>query len=486
MPDDILTTLFPRSALEAGVSGQDLDDGLPPDRHIWQVSELLQELQFSLEEKFPLLWVEGEISNCRTPVSGHTYFTLKDEKAQIRAVLFKSSAGRQRLPVRDGQRVICVGRTNLYAGRGDLQLVVDALLPRGDGALRLALEQLKEKLAREGLFSAEHKRPLPLLPGRVFVITSPTGAALHDFLRTALARYPGARLVVCPVKVQGETAPAEIIGALRTVQKVSAGQDAVLLARGGGSLEDLRAFNDEALAREIFNCVPAVISAVGHETDFTICDFVADQRAATPTAAAQILFPNRDELAARIAGLAVRLTRTMRHRMDLASRHAGYLAHRMPDPRKRAIGQRLRRNDLHARLHRAMENAADRKRGNCLALGKRLSARIPPMQLAIGRSRSLELLRRLLQDGASVLGCKRSRLASLSNSLDSLSPLGVLARGYSLVHKISDGSLVKDSRQVAVGDRLLLRPNRGVIVCGVLAADDEQEKALAGLDDLTS
>ena len=479
MSEDSIKDLFPPSALE-GVVSPDINREFPPSaRHIWQVSDLLARIQDQLDLDFDILWVEGEISNLRQPSSGHCYFTLKDNRAQIKAVLFKFQAARFPFELEDGQYVICFGRLNIYTGRGDLQLVVETVEPKGEGALQLAFEQLKARLAKEGLFSSEYKLPLPLLPQSVFVITSPAGAAIHDFIRNARERYPGASIVLCPTSVQGEGASREIIDALKIAQHVAEKGDIILLTRGGGSLEDLWAFNDETLAREIFNCTIPVVSAVGHEVDFTISDFVADHRAATPTAAAQLLFPRREELMDRITILTRRMILSIHNRLKTNQQGVQLLRHQLKDPRKKLVEQRLRQDDLYARLLRAMQEKIGFWSHEYLNLRERLVVHEPGRQLDLAKAEFCSLLRRLVRAGSISVERRRHCLATLSGKLNAVSPLAVLARGYSLVYQTSSGKLVRRAEQVTEGDSLLIRSEKGAILCKVLSTEKDQDKVVS-------
>ena len=485
MSEDSLKNLFPPSALE-GIISPDINRESPPSppsaRHVWQVSDLLAKVQDKLDLDFDILWVEGEISNLRQPSSGHCYFTLKDNRSQIKAVLFKFQAAHLLFELEDGQCVICFGRLNIYTGRGDLQLVVETVEPKGEGALQLAFEQLKARLAKEGLFSPEHKLPLPLLPQRVFVITSPTGAAIHDFIRNAKERYPGANIVLCPASVQGKGASGEIIDALRIALYVAEKGDVILFTRGGGSLEDLWAFNDETLARKIFNCTVPVVSAVGHEVDFTISDFVADHRAATPTAAAQLIFPRVEELMDKVAILIRRMILSNHNRLKINQQAVQLLRHRLKDPRRKLVEQRLRQDDLYARLLRVMQKKIVFRSQRYLNLRERLVIHEPGRQLALAKAESCSLSRRLIRAGSVSIERKCQSIATLSGKLSAVSPLAVLARGYSLVYRTSGGKLVKRADQVAEGERLLIRPEKGVILCKVLSTGKNQDKVLSETD----
>jgi exodeoxyribonuclease VII large subunit len=477
MSQDPLTNLFPPSALAETASSDNSDSSgqrALGARHVWRVSELLSDIQYRLDSSFAFLWVEGEVSNLRRASSGHAYFSIKDDRSQIKAVLFRSQAVRMESLLKDGQHIVCLARLNLYAERGDLQLILETVEQKGEGALRLAFERLKERLEEEGLFASEHKRPLPLIPQRVFVITSPTGAALRDFIRTARGRYPGASIVLCPSRVQGDGAPSEIIAALKTACKEARQGDAILLTRGGGSLEDLWAFNDEDLARQIFTCPFPVVSAVGHEIDFSISDFVADQRAATPTAAAQVLFPGREDLLEKIASLTRQVARAGRQRLERALKKTPLLTYRLRDPGRYVVEQRLRHDELHTRLLRIMNARLGALRHRYLAIQQRLAVRDPGRQLVMGKRNCSVLIRRLIQACAVSLERRRSRLSLLSGELDAVSPLSILSRGYSLVYRLSDGRLVRRAGEVSRDEQLLVLPREGAIVCRVLSNEGDR------------
>ena len=371
------------------------------------VSELVRRIRDTLEGAFPDVWVVGEISNLRRPASGHIYFSLKDRQSQIAAVMFR--AAKQTLSFRpeDGLEVIVRGRVSLYEVRGDLQLYADWMEPRGLGAQQLALEQLKRKLAEEGLFAPERKRPLPTWPRAVGLVTALTGAAVQDMLTVLRSRWPAARVVVSPVRVQGKEAGPEICAALEALNRVE-GVDVVIVGRGGGSIEDLWVFNEERVARAIAASRLPVVAAVGHEIDFTIADLVADCRAPTPTAAAALVVPNREELFERTVALDGTLVAALRRRLRLAADRVRASEERLEDPRR--VVQRFRQ-----RVDELAERAAQ---------GTRLRLR-----------------------------WARERVVSTEQRLGALSPLAVLERGYGIVRR-ADGAVVRRAADVAAGDAL--------------------------------
>jgi len=399
-------------------------------RRVFGVSELVSELKSWLEDDFGRVWVVGEISNLRRAGSGHSYFTLKDDEAQIRAALFRGVAQRLVFDPEDGLEVVVYGDLTVYPPRGDLQIIVRSLEPRGQGALQLAFEQLRARLEAEGLFAPELKRPLPGFPRRVGVVTSPTGAAIRDVIQVTGRCFPSIPLLVAPTRVQGEGAEEEIAAALELV--AGRGVDVILLVRGGGSLEDLLAFNTERVARAIRGCPVPVVSGVGHEVDVTIADLVADARAPTPSAAAALALPDR---------------RAQEERLDRCRRRL----------RLAALG--------------VVERAAGRLgRGRESLRAHAPSARVLAQQLRI--QAALGALRRGVE--ANLAG-GAARLAALSARLDALSPLAVLSRGYALVYREPEGTIVRRAREVAEGDALRLRVAEGEIDATVSAVREPQK-----------
>jgi exodeoxyribonuclease VII large subunit len=379
------------------------------------VSRLNALLKEVIEDNFVQVLVEGEISNFSAPASGHIYFSLKDEHAQIRAVMFRSQARLLKFRPESGMGVFVTGRVTLYPQRGELQLVVEALEPRGIGSLQLAFEQLKAKLAGEGLFDPERKRPLPPFPRTIGVVTSATGAAIQDILQVLRRRGAGVRVLLRPVRVQGEGAAGEIAEAIADLNRQGEA-DILVVGRGGGSLEDLWAFNEEAVARAIFASSIPVIAAVGHEVDFTIADFVADLRAPTPSAAAEMVAKSRLELESHLDHLFLRLGAQMRGRLALLRERVTGLSRRLPSPRGELARQRRRREEMELRLRRAMA-------------------------------------RRVTES--------RALLASQAGRLDALSPLKTLTRGYALVVAEKTGKTVREAGVLRPGDRLRIRFGRG-------------------------
>jgi len=440
-------------------------------KKILSISEITQLIKENLEKTFGEVWVEGELSNVRSPASGHYYFTLKDETSQLRAVLFRYMGRQLKCELRDGMLFICHGRISLYEPRGDYQLIVDYLEPKGVGALQLAFEQLKEKLRSEGLFDPEHKKPIPFLPGRIGIVTSPTGAAIRDLLKVMGRRFPPMDILISPVRVQGEGAAREIAQAIDRLGRMG-GIDVIIVTRGGGSLEDLWAFNEEIVARAIYGCPVPVISAVGHEIDFTIADFVADLRAPTPSAAGELAVPEMAELLNRIRELSGRLSNCMGRMVEMEKRSLASLGSRMPDLRMRLSTRQLKVDDLRGRLTPRLLQLLRLHREVLKGLRSGLMMRNPRLAIAAaGKELSLtgqsltDLVRRTLDRYEQVV-------RGYADGLNRLSPLNVLQRGYSITRQLPSGRVVRESGMVARGDRVSVRLFRGSITCTVENADE--------------
>ncbi|MDH4570889.1 exodeoxyribonuclease VII large subunit [Pseudomonas sp. BN414] len=428
------------------------------DREVLTVSQLNQRARHLLEDVFPQVWVEGEISNLARPASGHLYFTLKDAQAQVRCALFRQNAQRVRQALRDGLAVRVRGKVSLFEGRGDYQLIADAVEPAGDGALRLAFEALKEKLAAEGLFAAERKRPLPAHPQRIGIISSPTGAVIRDIISVFRRRAPQVQLTLIPTAVQGREATAQIVRALALAD--AQGFDALILARGGGSLEDLWCFNEEAVARAVAACQTPIVSAVGHETDVSISDFVADVRAPTPSAAAELLAPDANELQQRLDSLHRRLVLRLREQLTRERLRLDGLFRRLRHPGERLRQQAQRLDDLDMRLRRAFERRQQIRAEQLARLDTRLAAQHPGRSLALLRQKLDSLAERLPRAARDALKDRRQRLDALAQTLHVVSPLATLGRGYSILLD-ERGQAVRAASQTRPGQRLKARLGEG-------------------------
>jgi len=435
----------------------------PPTRRLWTVKELAAAVRTTLEREYTDVWIEGEISNYRPAESGHLYFTLKDADAQLRVVMFRSQARLLRFQPESGMAVVARRRLTVYEARGEMQLSAEYLEPKGAGALQVAFEQLKAKLAVEGLFAAERKRALPLLPRRIGVVTSPRGAAIQDILNILRRRHATVSVLIYPAQVQGESAAAEVAAGVEYFSHTK-NVDVVIVARGGGSLEDLAAFNDEALARTIAACELPVVSAVGHETDFTIADFVADLRAPTPSAAAELVVESKQQLEEGVASLAKRLARAARYRLLMARQSLTELAQhgafaRMQD----ALGRRHQRlDDLGYRLGTAQRGLLEAQRRRLDVAAARVRHFDLRRQLAAMRRDLVARTAALGAVGKRLLMERSARLEQLAARLGELSPLKILDRGYALVLDAS-GKLVKDAAQVRAGDEITARLARGTL-----------------------
>ncbi|MBO2928366.1 exodeoxyribonuclease VII large subunit [Metapseudomonas otitidis] len=428
------------------------------DREVLTVSQLNQRARHLLEDVFPQVWVEGEISNLARPASGHLYFTLKDSQAQVRCALFRQNALKVRQALRDGLAVKVRGKVSLFEGRGDYQMIADAVEPAGDGALRLAFEALKEKLAGEGLFATERKRPLPAHPQRVGIVTSPTGAVIRDIISVFRRRAPQVSLTLVPTAVQGREATAQIVRALALAD--AQGFDALILARGGGSLEDLWCFNEEAVARAVAACKTPIVSAVGHETDVSISDFVADVRAPTPSAAAELLAPDSSGLRQRLEGLERRLLLRMRQLIAHQHLRLDGLTRRLRHPGERLRQQAQRLDDLEMRLQRALDRQVSQRRERLARLETRLAAQHPGRALGLLRQRLDALAARLPRAMRETLGTRRLELQSQVQTLRAFSPLATLGRGYSILLD-ERGQAIRSASQTQPGQRLKARLGEG-------------------------
>ncbi len=439
---------------------------------IFTVSELSARIKGLLEANFPYVWVLGEISNYKVAASNHAYFTLKDEKSQIRVVMFRPALTRLKFRPGDGLAVVCQGRLTVYEPQGAYQIIADVLEPQGRGALQLAFEQLKEKLSQEGLFAQERKRPLPMRPQRVAVVTSPSGAAIRDILKV-FQRCPFPLTVtLLPVRVQGDEAAQEIARALETVSALQREfqWDVVLVGRGGGSLEDLWPFNEEMTARAIAACAVPVISAVGHEIDMTISDMVADFRAPTPTAAAQWVVSRLEDVERRVAEQCKRLRAALSSRVERLQVQVSHLEKRLVDPRRRLIDWRLAVDDRMDRLLRALEARLRLWGLRAAHAAQRLQRVHPERALAEGRGRLETLSRQLVDLERRDLERRRLQLNGTAARLESLSPLAVLARGYSLTWKLPEETLVRRAAQVQPGDLVRIRMAEGHVTAEVTEA----------------
>ena len=435
----------------------------PPGRRTWTVRDLVAAVRTHVEREYGDIWVEGEVSNFRAHDSGHLYFTLKDPSAQMRVVMFRSSARLLRFRPENGMQVMVRGRVTIYEDRGELQISAEYLEPKGAGALQIAFEQLKAKLESEGLFDAARKKPIPTLPQRIGIVTSPQAAALRDILNILGRRHHAARVLIFPAQVQGDAAPLEVSAGVRYFNQTR-NVDVIIVARGGGSAEDLAAFNHEGLARAVASSTIPVISAVGHETDFTIVDFVADLRAPTPSAAAELVIRSAQEIEEQMNGLHRRLEKAMRNRLLMARQNLTELAQNGTFARMMGLIHRRqqRLDDLVYRLAQAQRDSIDRQRRRFETLSasvrhydvRRVLAGMRK-DLGVQSGALLSAFRNLLLE-------RRVRIERMQTALQALSPLAILDRGYALVFDDS-GHLLKNAANVQPGDEISAKLAKGTL-----------------------
>lgn len=436
------------------------------EKRIYTVSELTQSIKSLLESSFPFIWLFGEISNLRVPASQHAYFTLKDSAAQISAVMFRGQARNLKFDLEDGISVIAMGRLSLYEPRGTYQIIVELIEPKGLGALQQAFDQLKSKLEEQGLFRAERKRALPFLPKKIAAVTSPTGAVIRDIISVLYRRFPRVALEIVPVRVQGEGAAEEISQAIEIINK-KGDADVIILARGGGSLEDFQAFNSEVVARAIYESAIPVVSGVGHETDFTIADFTADVRAPTPSAAAEMVVPVLDDLVGLVNSLRRALMSGMFQKVErLRERHL-LICQRLVHPGRRVGDWRLRLDDAFQRVVRGFARMVDESGQRVQALSGRLlrcspSARVDDLNLELKHydEKLRSIMRFCIRD-------KTGRFLALAGKLSALNPLAILERGYSITRRLPDYRLLRDSGEVHLGQEVEVTLWRGSLECRV-------------------
>jgi exodeoxyribonuclease VII large subunit len=437
------------------------------DQHqIYTVSELTSNIKEILENTYPFIWICGEISNFNVPASGHFYFTVKDEYAQINAVMFRNQNRNLKFKPEDGMVITGLGRISVYEPRGTYQIIFEYLEPKGTGAIQLAFEQLKKRLANEGLFDKKHKIPLPSFPKKISIITSPSGAVVHDILQIIDRRFSNLHLEIVPVKVQGYGAENEIVSAIEMIN-TRCDSDVAILARGGGSLEDFHAFNSEDVARAVFASKIPIISAVGHETDFSITDFVADFRAPTPSAAAELAVPYKKELSRKIKDISeVLTTRFLAYFGHLQTVLKG-MTKRLVHPSRIIVDLRLKNDDMLDRLNRAFKNSLLKHHERFLWRTERLFSNNPSIQIKILKDK-LDIKKANINIYIKlILNNKRSILRELEAKLYTLSPKAILDRGYSITRTIPDATVIRDPQEVSIGQDLEVTVARGSFICSV-------------------
>jgi exodeoxyribonuclease VII large subunit len=438
----------------------------PPDRHIYTVTELTQYIKSLLEASYPFVWLLGEISNFHVPSSGHYYFTLKDPGAQIGAVMFRAQNRALRFTPEDGLSVIAMGRLNVYEPKGVYQVIIEYLEPEGVGVLQLAFEKLKARLAAEGLFDDKFKQSLPFLPRKIAVVTSPTGAVIRDILHVINRRYPNMAVEIAPVRVQGEGAAEEIAEALNLLNERDSAQ-VIVVARGGGSLEDFQPFNSEVVARAIFGSHIPVVSAVGHETDFTIADFAADLRAPTPSAAAELIVPVKVDLERGLEQALGALKSGLSQRVRLLRQQTLQVSRRLIHPRRQIADYRLRLDDASERMFRGLSREFTKMRNHLDVMNGRLLRSSPLSfvdELNVMLRHNIATLYSTMQF---YFQSRRGLLQTTLAGLNALNPLAILERGYSVTRALPDYAIVKDAEQVHVGQQVEVTLSRGGMLCRV-------------------
>ena len=458
-------------------SGNDkpIQSFLTAERHIHTVSELTTKLKSLLEDNFPFVWICGEISNFRMPVSGHFYCTLKDEEAQINAVMFRGQNRNLKFKPEDGMVITGLGRISVYEPRGTYQILLEYLEPKDIGAIQMAFEQLKTRLATEGLFDEKHKKPLPFLPRRISIITSPTGSVVHDIVTIINRRFPNVHLEVVPVKVQGNGAEKDIAAAIDLLN-IRRNTNVAILARGGGSVEDLQAFNSEDVARAVFASEIPIISAVGHETDFTIADFVADLRASTPSAAAELVIPLKNDLQQRCTQLSEKLATAFSRYMEHLHTCFDTIRKHLVDPKKKIHDLRLRMDDLTARYSRAFTDKLRQRSERLEWLAERLNANNPLQHIKNINEKIEQINYNLLKYLRIYKDNKYYVLRELNSKLHALSPTAILDRGYSITRTIPEATIISNPDAVSIGQVLEVMLAKGSLMCRVERKSSDGKK----------
>jgi exodeoxyribonuclease VII large subunit len=444
----------------------DFTDSSRTRKAIYSVSELTGKIKNLIEDNFPFVWVRGEISNFRMPSSGHFYFTLKDESAQIAAVMFRPQNRQIKFVPEDGLNIIGLGRLSVYEPRGSYQIILEYVEPAGVGALQIAFERLKQRLADKGYFDERRKKPIPYLPRKIAVITSPSGAVVHDIITVISRRFPNVQLEIVPARVQGGGAEDDIVGALERVN-ARADSDVIILARGGGSLEDLQAFNSEPVAMAIFASRIPVISAVGHETDVTIADFIADLRAPTPSAAAEMVVPEKSELLRRLHDLEQSLRSGLKRHLEQRSQNIDELKRRLVDPRRRVQELWLRIDDFSSRLNRSAASCVRRENDRLGVWVQRLNSNSPRTLVQKIKSK-LHADKYNLLTNINIIVMKKGSIAGQAKiRLESLNPLSILQRGYSVTRSLPGRKVVSHPDQVSLDQQVEILLADGQLLCNV-------------------
>jgi exodeoxyribonuclease VII large subunit len=433
---------------------------------IYTVSELTFKIKDILEESFPIVWINGEISNFTLPASGHYYFNLKDDKSRISSVMFKGQNRKLTFIPENGMKVTCLGRISVYEPRGSYQLIIEHLEPKGIGSLQIAFEQLKTKLASEGLFDNQYKKTIPYIPNKISLITSPTGAVVHDIINIITRRYPNVHIQIIPVSVQGPGSVNDIVSALELINTRN-DSEVIIIARGGGSFEDLSPFNSEKVARAVFSSKIPVISSVGHETDYTISDFVADLRAPTPSAAAELVLPVKDDLKIQCSSTLIYINSLFDNYLEKQRIYLKDLSSKLIDPKKKIDGFRLKLDDLTSRLEMLFFNIIKQKKENLLWRTDRLYSNNTLKTVNKNREKINNATDKLVGIIKHNILNKHSIIRELTGKLFALSPTGILERGYSITRTVPDYKVVKDPESVDINNKLEVLVAKGKILCRV-------------------
>lgn len=444
-----------------------------PFRNIYTVSRLNNEVRTLLESGFPLLWIEAELSNLARPASGHLYFSLKDEKAQVRCAMFRNRNLNIGFRPENGMQVLVRAKIGLYEPRGDFQIIIEHMEEAGDGALRRAFDELKRQLDQQGLFDTAHKQALPTLPRCIGVVTSPSGAAIRDVLTTLQRRFPALAVIIYPVAVQGEGAAQQIAAMIATADRRQ-DCDVLIVGRGGGSLEDLWAFNEEVVARAIYHCSIPVVTGIGHEIDFTIADFVADRRAPTPTGAAELISPDQQEWCLRVERLQQRLAWQTRNLIRQGQQQLQHLKKRLQHPGRRLRDMAQRLDELEMRLQRAQQNLLQQSQARLQHFHQRLLRHSPVHRLTRLQEKNGNLSQRLNTAMQHQLTTRKRQLQQMAHALDAVSPLATLSRGYAIITNEKD-QIIRQARQVKSGDRIKTRLAEGQLYCQVTEVKESNE-----------
>ncbi len=442
-----------------------------PEPDILSVAQLNREARRLLETGLPNLWVAGEISNLARPASGHLYFSLKDADAQVQCAMFRGANRKLKFQLEVGLQVVVRAKVSIYEPRGNYQLIIEHMEEAGEGLLQRRFEELKRKLDEEGLFSESHKQPLPALPASIGVITSPSGAAIRDVLNILQRRYPLASVTIYPTRVQGQQAAGEIVAAINLA--VARNEcDVLIVTRGGGSLEDLWSFNEEVVARAIYECAIPVVAGVGHEVDITIADLVADKRAPTPSGAAELIVPDRDEILRSLANFDRRAGLSLKRHWKNIQRQTEQLDARLKRMHPGAILQQMqqRADDLSRQLTRAISYRLEQQRQHTIALNRRLAHAAPAEIIASSMARLQILEQALTTRTQKKLAQLQNRFAILSGNLNSVSPLATLERGYAIVSSVESGKIIRDAARVTAGERIAIRLAQGELEASVAKA----------------